>query len=86
MWERVTGLFKDKTVAPKQRWSDKVPDKVTSTFTLIQVACLGAMFWVKESPFGVLFPVVIAMLAPLRFALEKQGIIKKEYMDVLDEE
>jgi hypothetical protein len=47
---------------------------------------VGAMVYVKESPIGVLFPVVIAMLAPLRFYLEKSGVIKKEYMDVLDEE
>lgn len=50
------------------------------------MACLGAMVYVKESPIGVLFPVVIAMLAPLRFYLEKSGVIKKEYMDVLDED
>jgi hypothetical protein len=86
MWERILGIFKDKSVAPKEPWSDKVPSKITNLFTVIQVACLGAMFWVKESPYGVLFPVVIAMLAPLRFALEKTGVVKKEYMDILDTE
>jgi hypothetical protein len=86
MWERVLGIFKDPSVAPKQRWTDKVPTKLTNIFTLTQVACLGAMFWVKESPIGVLFPVVIAMLAPIRFGMEKIGLVKKEYMDILDEE
>ena len=86
MWERVLGFFKDDSVAPKERWSETVPRKVTNLFTLIQVACLAAMFWVKESPIGVLFPVVIALLAPLRFGLEKAGVIEKEYMDVLDED
>lgn len=85
MWERIVGIFKDKSIAPKERWSS-VPDKVTNLFTAIQVACLAAMFYVKESSFGVWFPVLIAMLAPLRFGLEKTGIIKKEYMDLLDEE
>ena len=85
MFERITGLFKDKSLAKKERWSS-IPKKIVNGFTLLQVACLGAMFWVKSSPIGVLFPVVIAMLAPLRFGLEKFGIIKKEYMDVLDEE
>lgn len=80
------GLFKDKSVAPKERWTDKVPNKIINFFTLIQVVCLGAMFWVKESPIGVLFPIVIALLAPIRFGLEKFGVIKKEYMDVLDED
>lgn len=83
MWERIKELFKDSNVAPKERWSS-VPRKVTTLFTAIQIACLGAMVYVKESPIGVLFPVVIALLAPLRFALEKTGVVEKEYMDVLD--
>jgi len=86
MFERIIGVFKDKSIAPKERWSDKVPTNIVSLFTSIQVLCLVAMFWVKESPIGVLFPVIIAMLAPIRFGLEKTGVIKKEYMDVLDEE
>jgi hypothetical protein len=85
MWERVTGLFKDKSVSPPERWSS-IPPFTVNIYTVIQVACLGAMLWVKESPIGVLFPIIVAMLAPIRFALEKSGVVKKEYMDVLDEE
>jgi hypothetical protein len=85
MWERIKGMFKDSKRATEERWS-AVPRRTTTLFTAIQIACLGAMVYVKESPIGVLFPVVIALLAPLRFALEKTGIVKKEYMDILDEE
>jgi len=85
MWERMKGLFKETNIAKKERWSS-IPSKVVNAFTLLQVACLGSMFWVKNSPFGVLFPVVIAMLAPLRFGLEKFGIMKKEDIDNLDED
>jgi len=85
MWERIVGFFKDKSIAPKPRWN-KVPNKTVNLFTAIQVACLAAMFWVKESPVGVLFPIVIAMLAPLRFGLTKMGIISEEDMDILDED
>lgn len=85
-WERIIGIFKDKSVAPKERWSDSVPTKMVNRFTAMQVACLAAMFYVKESPYGVLFPIVIAMMAPLRFAIEKTGFIDKKYVDVLDEE
>lgn len=85
MWERMKEIFKDSSIAPKERWS-AVPRKVSIMFTAIQMACLGAMVYVKESPIGVLFPVVIAMLAPLRLYLEKSGVIKKEYMDILDED
>jgi HCO3- transporter family len=86
MWERILGLFKETNLAPKERWTDAVPKNVTNLFTLVQVVCLGAMFWVKESPIGVLFPVIIALLAPLRFAMERSGMIKTEYMDILDED
>jgi hypothetical protein len=85
MWERIKEIFKDSSIAPKERWS-AVPRKVSILFTAIQMACLGAMVYVKESPIGVLFPVVIAMLAPLRVYLEKSGVVKKEYMDILDED
>lgn len=85
MWERMIGAFKDETVAPKERWS-AVPKRTVNLFTLIQVGCLGATFAAKESPIGVLFPVIIALLAPIRFGLEKTGIINKEYIDILDEE
>jgi len=86
MFERIKEIFKDTTVATKQRWTDAVPKKTTNLFTIIQIACLYTMLKVKSSPIGVLFPVIIAMLAPLRFGLVKFGIIKKEYMDVLDED
>ncbi len=85
MYERITGLFKEKALAKKEKWSS-IPSRIVNSYTILQVACLASMFWVKSSPIGVLFPVVIAMLAPLRFGLEKFGLIKKEYMDILDEE
>ena len=86
MWERFVGLFKDKQVAPLERWSKQVPHRMVKRLTYIQLVCLAAMFWVKESPIGVLFPVVIALLAPLRFGLERFNVIPKPYMQVLDKE
>lgn len=85
MWERMKGLLKDPDADEPRRWS-AVPRGVTTIFTAVQLACLGIMFWVKESPVGVLFPVVIAMLAPLRFGLVKAGIISEEDIAVLDAE
>ena len=86
MWERFLGLFKDRNVAPKQRWTNQVPDRFVKRLTYIQVACLGSMFLVKSSPIGVLFPVLIAMLAPLRYGLERFRVIPKTHMQVLDKE
>lgn len=86
MWERILDFFKDKSIAPKERWTGLVSQKVVNRVTALQVACLATMFYVKESPYGVLFPVIIAMLAPLRFVLEKTGFVDKEYIEILDEE
>lgn len=85
MWERITRIFQDKKIAPKTRYS-MVPQNVKNLFTIVQVACLSMMLWIKSSSIGVLFPVIIAMLAPLRFAMEKMNVVKKEYMDILDAE
>lgn len=86
MFERIAGMFKEKSLAKKERWSS-IPNGVTNLFTAIQVACLIAMISVKNNKtIGVLFPIVIALLAPLRFGLVKFGVIEKKYMDVLDED
>jgi hypothetical protein len=87
MWERFLELFKDgKLLASAERRWSTVPRRVTNLFTVIQVGLLAAMFGLKESSIGVLFPVVIALLAPIRFGLEQAGIIKAEYIKLLDED
>lgn len=83
MWERTKELLKDPKKMKGQPWSGLRRRKV-NLFTAIQIAALGAMFWVKGSPIGVLFPVLIAALAPVRFGLEKFGIMSEEEMQVLD--
>jgi len=83
MFERVKELFMDTSEITDTAWAS-VPRKIVNGFTLLQVACLVAMLYVKESPIGVLFPIIIALLAPIRFGLEKFGIIEKKYMDILD--
>lgn len=44
----------------------KVPAKVIHTFTLIQSACLALLWIVKSSAIGILFPLFIALLVPVR--------------------
>lgn len=83
MWERMKGFFKETSIARKQKWSS-IPKRVVNGFTFLQVGCLASMYLIKNSRLGVLFPVVIAMLAPLRFSLEKLGLVSKEEMDLLD--
>lgn len=61
----------DPTLYPPTHYVRRVPRAVLHTFTLIQVACLIALWTVKESPLGVLFPLCIALLVPLRKALDR---------------
>jgi hypothetical protein len=44
------------------------------------------MWWVKGTKVGVLFPVLIGALAPLRIWLENSGLFSKKEISVLDEE
>jgi HCO3- transporter family len=86
LWERTLGLFKDPAVAPPPRWTTSgVPRPVATRYTLIQLACLASLCWIKGSSVGVLFPVGIALLSPLRYAIERYRVVPKRYMQVLDE-
>jgi hypothetical protein len=61
----------DPTLYPPTHYVRRVSRAVLHTFTLIQVACLIVLWTVKESPLGVLFPLFIALLVPLRKGLDR---------------
>ncbi len=61
----------DPTLYPPTHYIRRVSRTVLHSFTLIQVACLIVLWVVKESSFGVLFPLCIAMLVPVRRGLER---------------
>ena len=50
----------------------------------LQASCLGILWYVKASAFGILFPLFIALLVPIRFALKR--VISADHLDVLDAE
>jgi len=85
LWDRVRGLFQDATVAPQARWSG-LPRRITSLFTTVQMFCIAGMMAVTKSSFGVVSPLLIALLPALRIFLVKAGIIDKDSMEVLDAE
>lgn len=76
-----------------ERWPNKSfhhhpgmpPDSIIIRFEYhVQIGCLAAMWFAKESRIGVFFPVLIALLAPFRIALEKTGAFSKEELNILD--
>ena len=68
---------------PNRPWAAASEAK-TRAFTAVQLACLGGMMTLKSSPFGVLFPVIIAALGPLRFLMVKSGAYTEADMAALD--
>ncbi len=85
LFERVRLWAMDPRLYPESHhFLGKVPTKVIHTFTAIQVACLAALWILKSSALGLLFPVLIAMLVPIRRALPKW--FDREHLAALDEE
>mmetsp|Transcript_17549 Transcript_17549/g.56601 ORF Transcript_17549/g.56601 Transcript_17549/m.56601 type:complete len:274 (-) Transcript_17549:1036-1857(-) len=68
MLDRVKMLFMDPGELPQSEpyVAGEVPLATIHKFTLIQVACLAALWWMKTSPLGIFFPILIAALAPIR--------------------
>ncbi len=83
LWERVKEVFQDATVAPATRWS-VVPQTSNRIVTAVQVTCVGIMMRLTKSQFGVISPLLIALLPVLRAMLIKSGLVSKESMNVLD--
>lgn len=63
---------------------NKVPHRVMHAFTGIQVLCLAALWVLKSSPLGLLFPVLIALLVPIRRSLGR--FFAPEHLAALDAE
>lgn len=73
----------DKHLIPEEGYMKRVPMKVVRTFTVIQIAALGMLWVLKSSALGILFPLLIAMLVPLRQILSRY--IDEEHLTALDE-
>lgn len=61
----------DRNLYPDTHYVRNVPWKVIHLFTLVQLLCLVVLWILKSSPAGILFPLFIALLVPLRLLLNK---------------
>ena len=61
----------DPSLYPPTHYVRRVSRTVLHTFTLIQVICLIVLWTVKSSSLGVLFPLCIALLVPIRRSLDR---------------
>ncbi len=83
-FERLTLWFMDPTHYPPTHYLRAVPMKVVHSYTLIQAVCLAGLWFVKASSAAIIFPLLIALLVPVRMALGR--IFKKEHIALLDAE
>ncbi len=73
--ERITLWITDPDRYPKTRYVKQVPSKIIHRFTFIQFACFGALWMLKVSKIGILFPLMIAALVPIN------NIVKRFFPD-----
>jgi hypothetical protein len=69
LWERVTLMATDPALYPDTHFVRHVGHLKLHAFTAVQVAALAGLWLLKTSPAGILFPVLIALLVPLRLSL-----------------
>jgi len=81
-FERVRLWATDRNLYPQTHYVRMVPKRVIHLFTLLQLACLIALWVLKSSPAGILFPLLIAMLVPLRFWMRRW--FEPEHLVALD--
>ncbi len=81
---RVLLLITEPSLYPSSHYVRKVPRKVIHKFTALQAACLGALWVIKASVLGILFPVCIALMVPLRRFASRW--FHSEHLEALDRE
>ena len=83
-FERLRLWVMDRERYPTHSYIRAIPNKTIHFFTMVQVACLGALWYIKSSPTGILFPVFIGLLVPVRLALNRY--FSPEHLALLDGE
>jgi mannitol/fructose-specific phosphotransferase system IIA component (Ntr-type) len=83
-FERLSLWATDPTLYPRSHYVRRVPRRVMHVFTVIQLVCLVVLWVVKTSEWGLVFPLFIAILVPVRFSLNM--FFDQEYLAALDAE
>ena len=67
---------------PRAHYIRRVPRWTIHAFTALQLVCLGVLWFVKGSELGILFPIFIALLVPVRLLAGR--IFATEHLAALD--
>ena len=82
LFERLSLWIMDTSLYPRNHYTQRVPHWTMHFFTLIQLVCLGILMIVKVSAVGILFPLFIALLVPVRLLLNR--FFTEEHLRALD--
>jgi hypothetical protein len=83
-FERLGLWPRDSKLYPKTHYTRRVPMKKIHAFTAVQLVCLVVLWFVKVSVVGILFPVFIALLVPVRLMLGRY--FEPAHLEALDSE
>ena len=83
-FERLRLWVMDRERFPTHSYIRAIPDKTIHRFTAIQLVCLCVLWFVKSSPIGILFPLFIGLLVPVRMLLNRY--FEPEHLALLDAE
>ena len=81
-FERLSLWLRDPDLYPVTHYIRRVPTKTIHAFTALQVMCLAILWIVKSSVIGILFPIFIALLVPIRMLAAKY--FSAEHLAALD--
>lgn len=70
-FERLSLWLRDPALYPTTHYIRRVPKWTIHAFTAVQLACLAVLWIVKTSAAGLLFPLFIAMLVPVRLLMNR---------------
>jgi hypothetical protein len=84
-FERLRLWLTDPELYPSTHYIRRVPILRVHLFTVIQLVCLVVLWVIKASAWGILFPLFIAALVPIRFVIARFFFTDKQ-MAALDAE
>ncbi len=84
LWERVKLWAKEPASYPQTHYVRRVPRRYLHSYTAIQMLCLGVLWLVKLSAYALFFPLVIAVMVPIRLFLGRY--YPPQVLDMLDSE
>ncbi|QQR92053.1 MAG: HCO3- transporter [Myxococcales bacterium] len=70
-FERIKLWVTDPNMYPPKHYTRRVPKAVVHTFTAIQALCLTMLWIIKASILGIIFPLFIGLLVPIRLLMTR---------------